>query len=95
MPSDRRPRTIGIVAGEASGDNLGAALIREIQKLAPGTSFIGVGGPAMIAEGFSTEVDMETLSVNGFVDPLLRLPDLIRLLLNVRDKIIALSLIHI
>ena len=89
MPSDRRPRTIGIVAGEASGDNLGAALIREIQKLAPGTSFIGVGGPAMIAEGFSTEVDMETLSVNGFVDPLLRLPDLIRLLLNVRDKIIA------
>lgn len=89
MPSGRRPRTIGIVAGEASGDNLGAALIREIQKLAPGTSFIGVGGPAMIAEGFSTEVDIETLSVNGFVDPLLRLPDLIRLLLNIRDKIIA------
>lgn len=43
----------------------------------------------MISEGFVSEVDMERLSVNGFLDPLMRLPELIRLLILVRDKVIA------
>jgi lipid-A-disaccharide synthase len=43
----------------------------------------------MIKEGFSTEIDIEILSVNGFIDPLLRLPSLIRLLFHLRDRIVA------
>ncbi|MBT5444258.1 MAG: lipid-A-disaccharide synthase, partial [Gammaproteobacteria bacterium] len=85
----RRSLTIAMVAGEISGDNLGAALVKEITKASPDVTFVGVGGPAMIKEGFSTEIDIETLSVNGFIDPLLRLPSLIRLLLHLRDRIVA------
>ena len=85
----RPPLIIAMVAGEISGDNLGAALVREITKASPGVIFVGVGGPAMIKEGFSTEIDIEILSVNGFIDPLLRLPSLIRLLFHLRDRIVA------
>ena len=81
--------TIAMVAGEISGDNLGAALVKEITRASPGVTFVGVGGPAMIKEGFSTEIDIETLSVNGFIDPLLRLPSLVRLLFHLRDRIVA------
>ena len=80
--------TIAMVAGEASGDNLGAALIKEITKSSPDVSFFGVGGPAMIREGFSSTVDIELLSVNGFIDPVFRLPSLIRLLFHLRDLIL-------
>ncbi len=79
---------IAMVAGEASGDSLGAALIREIKHLSPDVEFFGIGGPAMIAEGFRSEADIEWLSVNGFIDPLLRLPRLIRLLLIVRNQVL-------
>ena len=90
MTSMPRPSlTIAMVAGEISGDNLGAALVREIIKASPDVTFVGVGGPAMIKEGFSTEIDIEILSVNGFIDPLLRLPSLIRLLFHLRDRIVA------
>ncbi len=78
-----------MVAGEASGDNLGAALTREILESEPDVRFIGVGGPSMIAEGFTSDHDMEILSVNGFVDPFLRLPALIKLLFSLRDSIVA------
>lgn len=88
MASDDHPLTIAMVAGEASGDNLGAALVRQIVKLAPNTRFTGIGGPAMIAEGFNSAGDMERLSVNGFVDPLLRLPELLKLLFLLRDRIV-------
>jgi lipid-A-disaccharide synthase len=42
--------TIAMVAGETSGDNLGAALVKEITKASPEVTFVGVGGPAMIKE---------------------------------------------
>ncbi len=83
------PLTIAMVAGEASGDNLGAALVREIKQAVPDAHLFGIGGPAMVAEGFSAEVGMESLSVNGFIDPLLRLPTLLKLLLLMRDRVIA------
>ena len=83
-----RPLTIGMVAGEPSGDNLGAPLVRQLQQLAPGSTFVGVGGPNMITEGFRSLADMDRLSVNGFVDPLMRLPDLLRLLLQIRDAVV-------
>lgn len=80
--------TIAMVAGETSGDNLGAALTRQLLATEPNIKFLGVGGPAMTAEGFTSSYDMEILSVNGFVDPILRLPSLIRLLFSLRDDIL-------
>lgn len=70
---------IGILAGEASGDLLGARLIQALHEKFPALSIEGIGGPAMIAAGCDSLFDMERLAVMGFVEPLLRLPDLIKL----------------
>jgi lipid-A-disaccharide synthase len=70
---------IGLVAGEASGDLLGAGLIREIQKTHPQAVFEGVAGPLMMAEGCEVWEDSEALAVMGLVEPLKEIPRLIRL----------------
>ena len=54
-----------LIAGEPSGDNLGAALMAGLKELAPGVEFLGVGGPAMEAEGLESRFPMEELSVMG------------------------------
>jgi lipid-A-disaccharide synthase len=71
---------VGIVAGETSGDILGARLMRAIQCRVDGVEFTGVGGEQMLAEGLQSRAALSRLAVNGFVDPLKRLPDLLRLL---------------
>lgn len=81
-----KPLTIAMVAGEASGDNLGAALISSLRSQYPNIRFVGIGGTNMIAEGFESFQDMETLSVNGF--PIMRLPELIRILLATKKAIL-------
>ena len=78
---------VALVAGELSGDNLGAPLILAIKKCYPKARFVGIGGPRMIAAGLESWTDIEELSVNGFVDPIRRLPSLLRILLNTRDQI--------
>ena len=57
---------IGIVAGEASGDLLGAGLMRALKELLPAVSFEGIGGPLMQAEGCRSLYPMEQLSIIGF-----------------------------
>ncbi|MGK0223023.1 MAG: lipid-A-disaccharide synthase, partial [Limisphaerales bacterium] len=70
---------IGLLAGEASGDNLGAGLMSGLRKQYPGEiSFLGVGGDKMSALGLESLVDLAELSVNGFRDPIVKLPSLIR-----------------
>ena len=71
--------TVGIVANEASGDLLGAALIRELRALAPDSRFVGVAGPQMLAAGCETLVEMERLSVMGLTEVLGHLRELLKI----------------
>ena len=73
------PVTIGIVAGEASGDALAAALIQAVRRLRPGVRFAGIAGPRMEAAGCEVWASTEELAVRGFVEVLSHLPRLIRL----------------
>lgn len=74
-----KPLKIGILAGEASGDVLGAALIAALREQYPTIQFEGIGGRAMQAAGCKSLFDIERLSVMGIIEPLKRLPDLLRL----------------
>ncbi|WP_372809623.1 lipid-A-disaccharide synthase [Litorivivens sp.] len=77
----KRRLHIGIVVGEASGDILGAGLIKALQLRAAQIGIElhidGVGGPRMIAAGFNSLYPMDRLSVMGFTEPLKRLPELL------------------
>jgi len=74
-----RAITFGIIAGEASGDILGAGLIRSLRARYPKARFVGIGGDDMIAEGFHSLVPMERLSVMGLVEVLGRIRELFQI----------------
>lgn len=68
---------IGIVANEASGDLLGAGLMRALRERVPDVLFEGVGGPRMLEQGCRSLFPMERLSVMGLVEVLRHLPELL------------------
>jgi lipid-A-disaccharide synthase len=70
---------IGFVAGESSGDQLGAALIDALRARAPGMQCFGVAGPRMIAAGCDAWANSEELAVMGLTEVLRHLPRLVRL----------------
>lgn len=74
-----RPLRIALVAGEASGDTLGAGLIEAIERHVPGSEYFGIAGPAMVAAGCEAWHRTEELSVMGFAEVLRHLPRLLRL----------------
>ncbi|MDJ0917895.1 MAG: lipid-A-disaccharide synthase [Woeseiaceae bacterium] len=77
---------VGVVAGEASGDLLGAGLIRAVKQLAPDAVFEGVAGPEMIAAGCEAWANAEELAVMGLIEPLRHVPRLLRLRRSLRER---------
>lgn len=80
---------IGVVAGEASGDLLGALLLRGLRERWPGLQAAGIAGPRMMAEGAQSWWPMERLSVFGYVDAIKRLPELLRIRRALADRLIT------
>lgn len=87
MAAEHAPR-IGIIVGEASGDILGADLMRALKKHYPHAQFEGIGGPLMLAEGFHSLYEMDRLSVMGFVEPLKRLFELLRIRRHLKQHLL-------
>jgi lipid-A-disaccharide synthase len=77
---------IGLVAGETSGDVLGAGLIKAIRQQYPDAIFEGVAGPKMLAAGCDQWEPAESLAVFGLVEPLAHLPRLLRLRRNLVER---------
>ena len=70
---------IALVAGEESGDQLGASLIKDLKRIFPSSSFIGVGGRKMQEEGLNSFFEMKKISVMGILEPLMKISELLNL----------------
>jgi lipid-A-disaccharide synthase len=83
------PLRVGLLAGEASGDTLGADLIAALRRRAPDAKFFGVAGPKMQAAGCESWEPAESLAVMGLFDVLRDLPRLLRLLARIKRMFLA------
>lgn len=82
------PRIV-VIAGEASGDQLGASLIRAVHRINPQIEFEGVAGPAMRAEGFKAWFDCQELAVMGLFEVIRHLPRLLRIRRQIKRRLLA------
>lgn len=77
---------VGMVAGEPSGDLLAARIIRGISRHDTQSQCQGIGGPAMLRQGFDAWAPMDALSVFGYVDALKRMPSLLGTYFKVKNR---------
>jgi lipid-A-disaccharide synthase len=87
-PLDHRygaPLKIMLVAGEASGDQLGGRLMAAIKRQNPNVKFIGVGGPRMMGEGMISLFSMNEMSVMGLAEVIPHIPRLLRRIRETAD----------
>jgi lipid-A-disaccharide synthase len=84
-----RPPRFALVAGEASGDHLGAGLIAALRERFPDAQFAGVGGEAMRAAGLDAWHPASDLAVMGLAEVLAHLPRLLRLRRDLRARVLA------
>jgi lipid-A-disaccharide synthase len=80
----QEPLRVGLLAGEASGDTLGADLIVALRRRAPHAIFFGVAGPKMQAAGCESWEPAESLAVMGLFEVLRDLPRLVKLLARIK-----------
>lgn len=80
---------VAIVAGEASGDQLGGLLIRSIHEAGLPARFYGIAGPRMQAAGASSLYEMEILSVRGYVEALSNLRRILSIRRGLRQRLLA------
>ncbi|MEX0637112.1 MAG: lipid-A-disaccharide synthase [Burkholderiales bacterium] len=79
---------IAMVAGEASGDQLGAHLIAALKARRPQLRFSGIGGPRMAAQGFAIDVPMDRLAVRGYVEALRHYREIVRIRRRLGDALL-------
>ncbi len=85
---DGRPVRIALVAGEASGDQLGAGLVRQLKARFPNAEFAGIGGDHMRSAGCQTWFDASELAVMGLTEVLRHLPRLLKLRSQFRQRVL-------
>ncbi|GLK83650.1 lipid-A-disaccharide synthase [Ancylobacter defluvii] len=84
------PRRIFLIAGEESGDVLGAGMMRELRALAgEEIAFLGVGGPGMEAEGLSSIFPIDDITAMGFGQVIAGLPRILRRMRDAADAVVA------
>ncbi|WP_108652047.1 lipid-A-disaccharide synthase [Dongshaea marina] len=83
------PLRIAIVAGELSGDILGAGLIKEIKQRHPDAIIEGIAGPRMVEQGCKALFDIDELSVMGVVEIIGRLPSILKIRRQLLKHLIA------
>ncbi len=80
---------VGIVAGEKSGDYLGAELVREFKRRFPNAEFVGLGGAEMISEGVESLGDMDKISIMGIMGVLKGLRDILQIRRTIKRHMLA------